>query len=118
MTASMGEDLEVLMEVFTKTNVTISTRQVINGLRWHMDKSANMKISNWRNVIVGTWKNLGTLAASRRGSIECSVEIQTMYYLTVEAAGGGQKKVYEAKVWVKPWMNFKELQEFKHLADA
>ncbi|MED6132596.1 hypothetical protein PIB30_020423 [Stylosanthes scabra] len=38
----------------------------------------------------------------------------TLHHLTIEAVDGGEKKVYEAKVWVKPWMNFKELQEFKH----
>uniref|UniRef100_A0A5B7BRY3 Cysteine proteinase inhibitor n=1 Tax=Davidia involucrata TaxID=16924 RepID=A0A5B7BRY3_DAVIN len=42
----------------------------------------------------------------------------TMYYITVEVTDGGVKKVYEAKVWVKPWMNFKELQEFKPIGDA
>ncbi|KAL9257768.1 Cysteine proteinase inhibitor-like protein [Drosera capensis] len=42
----------------------------------------------------------------------------TMYYITLEATDGGKKKVYEAKVWVKPWMNFKEVQEFKYLGDA
>ncbi|KAJ0775585.1 putative Cystatin domain-containing protein [Helianthus annuus] len=36
-----------------------------------------------------------------------------MYYITLEATDGGVKKTYEAKVWVKPWENFKELQEFK-----
>ncbi|KAI3756689.1 hypothetical protein L1987_56511 [Smallanthus sonchifolius] len=36
-----------------------------------------------------------------------------MYYITLEAKDGGEKKTYEAKVWVKPWENFKELQEFK-----
>nr|6STJ_E Chain E, Cystatin domain-containing protein [saltans group]6STJ_F Chain F, Cystatin domain-containing protein [saltans group]6STJ_G Chain G, Cystatin domain-containing protein [saltans group]6STJ_H Chain H, Cystatin domain-containing protein [saltans group] len=46
-------------------------------------------------------------------------EMQTMYYLTLEAKDGGKKKLYEAKVWVKWWWgfhiwdNFKELQEFK-----
>ncbi|XP_042459267.1 cysteine proteinase inhibitor A-like [Zingiber officinale] len=35
-----------------------------------------------------------------------------MYYLTLEVKEGEEKKLYEAKVWVKPWMNFKELQEF------
>ncbi|KAL0313751.1 UNVERIFIED_CONTAM: Cysteine proteinase inhibitor 12 [Sesamum calycinum] len=29
-----------------------------------------------------------------------------------------QKKLYEAKVWVKPWMDFKQLQEFKHVRDV
>ncbi|XP_047319866.1 cysteine proteinase inhibitor A-like [Impatiens glandulifera] len=37
----------------------------------------------------------------------------TMYYLTLEAVDGGKKNVYDAKVWVKPWMDFKQLQEFK-----
>lgn len=37
----------------------------------------------------------------------------TLHHLTLEAIEGGEKKLYEAKVWVKPWMNFKELQEFK-----
>ncbi|KAK9273051.1 hypothetical protein L1049_017858 [Liquidambar formosana] len=42
----------------------------------------------------------------------------TMYYITLEATDGGKKKVYEAKIWVKPWLNFKELQEFKLIGDA
>lgn len=42
----------------------------------------------------------------------------TMYYITLEVADGAEKKVYEAKVWVKPWLNFKEVQEFKHVGDA
>ncbi|XP_012456042.1 cysteine proteinase inhibitor 6 [Gossypium raimondii] len=42
----------------------------------------------------------------------------TLHHLTVEAVDAGKKKLYEAKVWVKPWMNFKELQEFKHAGDA
>lgn len=42
----------------------------------------------------------------------------TVYYITLEATDGGKKKVYEAKVWEKPWLNFKELQEFKLVGDA
>lgn len=41
-----------------------------------------------------------------------------MYYITLEATDGDKKKVYEAKIWVKPWMNFKEVQEFKYVGDA
>ncbi|KAL8162924.1 hypothetical protein V2J09_014413 [Rumex salicifolius] len=36
-----------------------------------------------------------------------------LYHLTLVAVDGGMKKIYEAKIWVKPWMNFKQLQEFK-----
>lgn len=42
----------------------------------------------------------------------------TVYYITLEAIDGGQKKVYETKVWVKPWENFKEVQEFKLVGDV
>lgn len=41
-----------------------------------------------------------------------------LYYLTIEAIDVGKKKVYEAKVWVKPWMNFKKLEDFKYAHDA
>ncbi|PRQ45744.1 putative Cystatin domain-containing protein [Rosa chinensis] len=36
-----------------------------------------------------------------------------IYHLTLEAVDAGINKIYEAKVWVKPWINFKQLQEFK-----
>ncbi|KAJ6428187.1 hypothetical protein OIU84_023578 [Salix udensis] len=38
----------------------------------------------------------------------------TMHHLTIEAIEAGKKNIYEAKVWVKPWLNFMELKEFKH----
>ena len=41
----------------------------------------------------------------------------TLHHLTLEALEAG-RKVYEAKVWVKPWLDFKELQEFRHTGDA
>lgn len=42
----------------------------------------------------------------------------TMYYLTIEVKDGQVKKLYEAKVWEKPWENFKELQEFKPVEEG
>jgi hypothetical protein len=41
-----------------------------------------------------------------------------MHHLTIEAVEAGKKKLYEAKVWVKPWLNFKELHEFKDAGDV
>ncbi|CAL2237942.1 unnamed protein product [Prunus armeniaca] len=43
----------------------------------------------------------------------------TLHHLTIEAIDAGKKKLYEAKVWMKPWpwMGFKEVQEFKHAAE-
>jgi acyl-CoA hydrolase len=36
----------------------------------------------------------------------------TMYYLTVEVMEDGKPKLYDAKVWVKPWEGYKELESF------
>lgn len=41
-----------------------------------------------------------------------------IYHLTLEAIDAGKKTIYEAKVWVKPWVNFKQLQEFKSAIGA
>ncbi|KAI4340483.1 hypothetical protein MLD38_025312 [Melastoma candidum] len=43
----------------------------------------------------------------------------TMHHITLEAvAVGGVKQPFKAKVWVKPWENFKEVQEFKLIGDS
>ncbi|XP_047333502.1 cysteine proteinase inhibitor A-like [Impatiens glandulifera] len=49
--------------------------------------------------------------------VEEQVVAGSIYYITLEATnamgGGGEKKAYETKVWVKDWMNFKQVTEFK-----
>lgn len=42
----------------------------------------------------------------------------TLYDITLEAVEGDQKKLFEAKVWVKPWMHFKELKDFNPAAQS
>ncbi|XVF47216.1 hypothetical protein PTKIN_Ptkin03bG0091500 [Pterospermum kingtungense] len=42
----------------------------------------------------------------------------TIHHITLEAMEGDKVKIFEAKVWEKPWMNFKELQEFNFISDA
>ncbi|CAH8391303.1 unnamed protein product [Eruca vesicaria subsp. sativa] len=41
-----------------------------------------------------------------------------LYSLTLEVKEGVEKKIYEAKVWVKPWINFKQLLEFKSVVPS
>ncbi|XP_071715726.1 cysteine proteinase inhibitor 12-like [Rutidosis leptorrhynchoides] len=41
----------------------------------------------------------------------------TLHHLTLEVVHAGEKKIYEAKVWVRPWLNSKELQEFNHVGE-
>jgi len=42
-----------------------------------------------------------------------------MYYIALVATDkAGYKKIYETKIWVKEWENFKEVQEFKQIVYA
>ncbi|CAH9116798.1 unnamed protein product [Cuscuta epithymum] len=40
-----------------------------------------------------------------------------LHHLTLEVIDSGKKELYEAKVWLKQWMNFKELQAFDHVRE-
>ncbi|KAH1055274.1 hypothetical protein J1N35_033339 [Gossypium stocksii] len=60
----------------------------------------------------------GTVVFARVDQAAEQLVVGRLHHLTVEAIDAGEKKLYEAKVWVKPWSNFKELQEFKHAGDA
>ncbi|GAB4855940.1 hypothetical protein Ancab_024580 [Ancistrocladus abbreviatus] len=63
-------------------------------------------------------KENALLGFSKVIKVKKQVVAGMMYYITLEATDGVEKKVYEAKVWVKSWMNFKQVQEFKYLRDA
>ncbi|GER33278.1 cysteine proteinase inhibitor [Striga asiatica] len=63
-------------------------------------------------------KHNALLELVRVVNAEEQVVAGTLHHLTLEVVEAGKKKLYEAKVWVKPWMDFKELQEFKHVGDV
>ncbi|KAJ4720442.1 Cysteine proteinase inhibitor [Melia azedarach] len=63
-------------------------------------------------------KGNALLEFARVVKAEEQVVAGTLHHLTVEVIDAGKKKLYEAKVWVKPWLNSKDLQEFKHVGDS
>ncbi|CAL5094920.1 unnamed protein product [Urochloa decumbens] len=42
----------------------------------------------------------------------------TLHDLVLEAADAGKKSLYRAKVWVKPWEDFKSVVEFRLVGDS
>ncbi|CAK9855204.1 unnamed protein product, partial [Sphagnum jensenii] len=65
-------------------------------------------------VVAEHWVNsLDKLSFSKVVSARTQVVQGTMYHLTIEVQEGGNPRLYDAKVWVKPWENFKKLEEFK-----
>ncbi|CAK8565337.1 unnamed protein product [Lathyrus sativus] len=63
-------------------------------------------------------KQNALLEFSRVISAKHQVVSGTLHHITLEAKDGGNKKLYEAKVWEKSWLNFKEVQEFKLVEDV
>ncbi|MCE3216506.1 hypothetical protein HAX54_006723 [Datura stramonium] len=51
-------------------------------------------------------------------SVKEQIVSGVLYYITLEAIDGGKHKIYETKIWVKEWENFKEVQEFKLVGDV
>ncbi|TVU19346.1 hypothetical protein EJB05_35490 [Eragrostis curvula] len=42
----------------------------------------------------------------------------TLHDLILEAVDAGKKSLYNAKVWVKPWEDFKSVVEFRQVTDS
>jgi len=57
------------------------------------------------------------LELARVVKVQEQVVAGTLHHLTLEVVEAGEKKLYQAKIWVKPWLNFKELQEFTHIGE-
>ncbi|KAL8192244.1 hypothetical protein R6Q57_027911 [Mikania cordata] len=63
-------------------------------------------------------KENAMLKLARVVKVQEQVVAGTLHHLTLEVDDdAGNKKIYLAKVWVKPWLNFKELQEFNHIGE-
>lgn len=75
-------------------------------------------MEGWNSLIQLIILQNALLEFARLVKAEEQVVAGTLHHLTVEVIDAGKKKLYEAKVWVKPWMDFKELQEFKHAGDC
>ncbi|MBA0868912.1 hypothetical protein Goshw_020456 [Gossypium schwendimanii] len=93
----------------TTTAVTLGGGSAINV---ELENVARFAIDEHNN------RENGTVVFVRVDQAADPLVVGRLHHLTVEAIDAGEKKLYEAKVWVKPWSNFKQLQEFKHAGDA
>ncbi|KAK9221286.1 hypothetical protein WN944_009712 [Citrus x changshan-huyou] len=83
---------------------TANNQEIVNLARFAVDEHNKKQNSNLQFVKVVSAKQ--------------QVVSGTLYDITLEAVEGGQKKLFEAKVWEKPWMQFKELKEFNPVAQS
>jgi hypothetical protein len=93
------------------------------GGKTEVPAAANdLEVEELANYAVNEHNNqqnsLEKLTFSKVVSAHKQVVQGTMYYLVIEVTEDNKPKEYEAKVWVKPWENFKKLEEFKPKASS
>ncbi|XP_012449615.1 cysteine proteinase inhibitor 12 [Gossypium raimondii] len=107
---NLSAELTLSLEPMTTTTaVTLGGGSAINV---ELENVACFAIDEHNN------REDGTVVFVRVDQAAEPLVVGRLHHLTVEAIDAGGKKLYEAKVWVKPWSNFKQLQEFKHAGDA
>ncbi|PIA53210.1 hypothetical protein AQUCO_00900061v1 [Aquilegia coerulea] len=105
---------------FSSTDQVIKMSGVLGGVTDSESTQNSVEIEELAKFAVDEHnkKENALLEFARVVKAKEQVVAGTMHHLTLEAIEAGKKKIYEAKVWVKPWMNFKELTEFKHTGDS
>ncbi|WMV35653.1 hypothetical protein MTR67_029038 [Solanum verrucosum] len=63
------------------------------------------------------FQDLARFAIQDHNKKEEQVVAGMMYYITLATTDAGKKKIYEAKIWVKEWEDFKKIVEFKFVGD-
>nr|GMD41861.1 cysteine proteinase inhibitor-like [Ipomoea batatas] len=98
-----------------RSSTTPSARPLLGGLRNYKGNPNDGEIESLGRfaVLEHNKKENALLEFARVVSAKQQVVAGMMYHLTLEVIDAGKKRMYEAKVWVKPWMSFKQLQEFK-----
>ncbi|XP_073016630.1 cysteine proteinase inhibitor 6 [Primulina eburnea] len=101
-------------------NHLIQMASTLGGVRESSNSENSAEIENIARFAVqeNNKKENSLFELARVVKAKEQVVAGTMHHLTLEILDAGKKKIYEAKVWVKPWMNFKELQEFRHVEDV
>ncbi|KAG0580485.1 hypothetical protein KC19_4G176700 [Ceratodon purpureus] len=88
----------------------------VGGLRDVSNFANSVEIDELANFAVDQYKarqnQIADISFSKVVSAKEQVVQGTMYYLTVEVLVDGVAKQYDAKVWVKPWEGYKELESF------
>ncbi|KAI3741520.1 hypothetical protein L1987_59194 [Smallanthus sonchifolius] len=109
-----------LLLLFLAPSLLNSMASILGGLQ-NSSSSNTAEIDSLARFAIdeNNKKENKMLKLARVVKVHEQVVAGTMHHLTLEVDDddAGIKKIYQAKVWVKPWLNFKELQEFNHIGE-
>lgn len=113
---AMAGTVSVLF-VLVCVSVASADAEFVGGPRPIADPANDLQVEQLAKFAVDQYKShlksASDISFSKVLAAKEQVVQGTMYYITIEVKEGGVPKQYEAKVWVKPWEGFKELESFK-----
>uniref|UniRef100_A0A7C9D3E3 Cysteine proteinase inhibitor n=1 Tax=Opuntia streptacantha TaxID=393608 RepID=A0A7C9D3E3_OPUST len=83
-----------------------------NNLRSEIDSIAHFAVQQ-HNRDANAFLEFGRVLKAKEQVVSGKI-----FHLTLEVIDAGKKAIYEAKVLVKPWLNSRQLQEFKLAVDV
>ncbi|GJM88953.1 hypothetical protein PR202_ga05540 [Eleusine coracana subsp. coracana] len=88
---------------------------ICGGIQDAPGRENDLKVTELARFAVSEYNNKtnGMLEFERVVKVRQQLVAGMVYYITVEVKEGDAKKMYEASVWEKTWMNFKELSSFQ-----
>lgn len=100
-----------------KCPLSLHLKVQIHACLWHMIivwKFGRKSVLWLITILVGgCFQNVvHKLSFSKVVSAREQVVAGTMYYLRIVVLESGTPKLYDCKIWVKPWENFKQLESF------
>ncbi|XP_042488242.1 cysteine proteinase inhibitor A-like [Macadamia integrifolia] len=109
-----GENIPIILEPGPELNGGTSST-VTGGIHEVKEFQNSVEIDELARFAVAEYSKKQNKIVEFDKVVNAKEQVVTgiIYYLTIEVVEDGKKVIYEAKVWVKPWMNFKEVLEFK-----
>jgi hypothetical protein len=106
----------VLVLLLLQSSSSLAAERMMVGAPKNIPNSNSVEIRELANFAVSQYNSgknvVHKLSFSKVVSAREQVVAGTMYYLRIVVLESATPKLYDCKIWVKPWENFKQLESF------
>ncbi|KAH8932436.1 hypothetical protein BDL97_19G071100 [Sphagnum fallax] len=108
--------LLLLLLQSSSSSSSLAAERTMVGAPKNIPNSNSVEIRELANFAVSQYNSgknvVHKLSFSKVVSAREQVVAGTMYYLRIVVLESSTPKLYDCKIWVKPWENFKQLESF------
>jgi hypothetical protein len=108
--------MSLVLLLQSSSSSSLATERTMVGAPKNIPNSNSVEIRELANFAVSQYNSgknvVHKLSFSKVVSAREQVVAGTMYYLRIVVLESSTPKLYDCKIWVKPWENFKQLESF------